>query len=142
MALRVNLGTLPLDRDEYGPYNQLGLHFAALYRFRATAYRSGTGSGTSSAASAAKEKPFMPADTHALTEKIAALPAERLGEVEDFVDFLAAKARRLAAMDRLLAIAPALEAAGAPPVTDDEVQAEIDAMRAARPSRSSRADRS
>ena len=84
----------------------------------------------------------MPADMHALTEKIAALPAERLSEVEDFVDFLAAKTRRLAAMDRLLAIAPALEAAGAPPATDDEVQAEIDAMRAARRPRGSRADRS
>lgn len=48
------------------------------------------------------------------------------------MDFLAAKARRLAAMDRLLAVAPALEAAGASPVTDDEIQAEVDAVRAPR----------
>lgn len=70
--------------------------------------------------------------TQALLEKIQALPPERLGEVEDFVDFLAAKARRLAAMDRLLAIVPALETAGAPPITEDEIQAEVDAVRSVR----------
>jgi uncharacterized protein DUF2281 len=50
-------------------------------------------------------------NAQALLEKIRALPPERLGEVEDFVDFLAAKTQRLAAMDRPLAVAPALEAA-------------------------------
>lgn len=30
----------------------------------------------------------MPADTQALIEKIRALPAERIAEVEDFVDFI------------------------------------------------------
>jgi hypothetical protein len=65
----------------------------------------------------------------ALLEKIQALPPERLGEVEDFVDFLNAKSRRMAALDRLLAIAPALEAAGAPALTEDEIQAEVDAVR-------------
>jgi hypothetical protein len=83
----------------------------------------------------------MPADTQALIEKIQALPAERIAEVEDFVDFLATKARRLAALDRLLAIAPALEAAGAPPMTEEEIAAEVDAVRAARRSRSAGADR-
>jgi hypothetical protein len=77
----------------------------------------------------------MPANAQALMEKIQALPPERLGEVEDFVDFLAAKARRIAAMDRLLAIAPALEAAGVPPMTEDEIQAEVDAVRSARRAR-------
>jgi hypothetical protein len=81
-------------------------------------------------------------NAQALLEKIQALPPERLGEVEDFVDFLAAKTRRLAAMDRLLAIAPALEAAGVPPMTEDEIQAEVDAVRAARRVRGSGADRS
>lgn len=33
----------------------------------------------------------MPANTRALIEKIAALPAERIAEVEDFVDFIAAR---------------------------------------------------
>ncbi|MGH7046479.1 MAG: DUF2281 domain-containing protein [Stellaceae bacterium] len=75
-------------------------------------------------------------------EKIQALPPERLSEVEDFVDFLAAKTRREAALDRLFAIAPALEAAGAPPITEDEIQAEVDAVRAERQARSSGADRS
>jgi hypothetical protein len=30
----------------------------------------------------------MPADTKSLIEKIRALPAERIAEIEDFVDFL------------------------------------------------------
>jgi hypothetical protein len=81
-------------------------------------------------------------DARALIEKIQALPPERLSEVEDFVDFLVAKTRREAALDRLFAIAPALEAAGAPPITEDEIQAEVDAVRAERRARSSGADRS
>jgi hypothetical protein len=75
-------------------------------------------------------------NAQALLEKIQALPPERLDEVEDFVDFLAAKTRRLAALDRLLAIAPALEAAGVPPMTEEEIQAEVDAVRAERRARS------
>ena len=77
-----------------------------------------------------------------LIKKIEALPAERVAEVENFVDFLAAKARRLSAFDRLLAIAPALEAAGAPAVTEDQVAAEVATVRAARRSRNAGADRS
>jgi hypothetical protein len=85
----------------------------------------------------------MPANAQVLIEKIQALPPDRMAEVEDFVDFLAAKTRRLAALDRLLAIAPALEAAGVPPMTEDEVQAEVDAVRAERRQRrGSGADRS
>jgi len=71
----------------------------------------------------------MPA-SQALIDKTQVLPPERLGEVEDFVDFLNAKSRRLAALDRLLAVAPALEAAGAPAIIEDEIQAEVDALRA------------
>ena len=81
-------------------------------------------------------------DAQALIEKIEALPPERIAEVEDFVDFIAAKERRLAALDRLLAIAPALEAAGVPPMTEDEIRAEVAAVRAARRARNSGADRS
>jgi hypothetical protein len=55
--------------------------------------------------------------------------------VEDFVDFLAAKAKRFAALDRLLSIPPALEAAGIPPMTEDDIDAEIKAARAERRSR-------
>ncbi len=77
-------------------------------------------------------------NAQALLEKIQALPPERLGEVEDFVDFLAAQTRRIAALDRLLAIAPALEAAGVASMTEEELQAEVDAVRAARRARGAR----
>jgi hypothetical protein len=46
-------------------------------------------------------------DTHSLIEKIKALPPERLDEVEDFVDFIAARAG-----DRALSLAAS--AASAP----------------------------
>jgi hypothetical protein len=71
-----------------------------------------------------------------LLEKLKALPPERRAEVEDFVDFLAAKARKQAAFDRLLAIAPALQAAGVAPLTEEQMQAEIKAARAERRTRS------
>lgn len=84
----------------------------------------------------------MPADVQTLVDKIQSLPADRRAEVEDFVDFLASRTRRLAALDRLLAIAPALEAAGAAPMTEDEIAAEVAAARADRHRRSAGADRS
>jgi len=84
----------------------------------------------------------MAADRDLLIEKIQALPQERIAEVEDFVDFLAGKARRLGALDRLLAVAPALEAAGAPRLTEEEIEAEVKAARAGRRDRIGRADRS
>jgi hypothetical protein len=74
-------------------------------------------------------------NARALLEKIQALPPDQVGEVEDFVDFLAAKNRQLAAMDRFLAVAPALEAAGAAPITEDEILAEVKVVRAARQAR-------
>ena len=76
-----------------------------------------------------------PADTEALIEKIRALPADKIAEVEDFVEFLSTKTRRLAALNRLLAIVPALEAAGAPPITEEEIIAEVEAVRAERRAR-------
>lgn len=84
----------------------------------------------------------MAADTQALIEKIRALPQERIAEVEDFVDFLAGKARRVDALDRLLSIVPALEAAGVPSMTEAEIDAEVAAVRAARRGRAGGADRS
>lgn len=83
----------------------------------------------------------MNAQVQQLLEKLQALPPERRAEVEDFVDFLAAKARKQAAFDRLLAIAPALAAAGVEPMTEDEINAEIKAARAERRARAARADR-
>jgi hypothetical protein len=84
----------------------------------------------------------MPSDKQTLIDKIQALPAERIAEVEDFVDFIASKGRRLEALDRLLALAPALEAAGAPKLTEEEIDAEVKAARAGRRGRTARADRS
>jgi hypothetical protein len=75
-----------------------------------------------------------PAD-ELLLEKLRALPPERRAEVEDFIDFLSDQAKKRAAWDRLLAIAPALEAAGIPPMSTEEVDAEIKAARAERRAR-------
>lgn len=68
----------------------------------------------------------------ALMRKLKSLSPQQLAEVQDFVEFLAAKAKRQAAWDRLLAVAPALEAAGVAPMTEDEIDAEIQAARAER----------
>lgn len=70
-----------------------------------------------------------------LLSKIRTLSPQQVAEVEDFVEFLATKARKRSALDRLLAIAPALEAAGAAPMSEDEIAAEIDAARAERRAR-------
>lgn len=42
---------------------------------------------------------------------------------------------RLAALARLLAAAPGIESAGAPSITEDEIAAEVEAVRAARRAR-------
>lgn len=67
-----------------------------------------------------------------LISKIRMLSSQQVAEVEDFVEFLAAKAGRSSALDRLLSIAPALEAAGAAQMTDEEITAEVKAARAER----------
>ena len=64
-----------------------------------------------------------------LISKIRTLSPQQVAEVENFVEFLAAKANRLAAFDRLLSIAPALQAAGSPPISEDEIAAEVKAAR-------------
>ena len=84
----------------------------------------------------------MSSGKQALIAKIEALPAERIAEVEDFVDFIAAKARRLSALERLRAIAPALKAAGALSLTEEEIEAEVNAVRAVQRVSSANADRS
>jgi hypothetical protein len=64
-----------------------------------------------------------------LISKLRTLSPQQVAEVEDFVEFLAGKARKRAAFDRLLAIAPALEAAGVAPMTEAEIAAEVQAVR-------------
>ena len=76
----------------------------------------------------------------ALMSKIRMLSPQQLAEVEDFVEFLAARSKKSAALDRLLAIAPALEAAGAEPIGEDEIAAEIKAARAERRARQAAKD--
>lgn len=71
----------------------------------------------------------------ALIETLKSLPPQQRAEVEDFVEFLAAKAKKRAAWDRLMAIAPALEAAGVTPMSEDEIDAEVEAARAERRAR-------
>jgi hypothetical protein len=58
-----------------------------------------------------------------MNAKIRSLSPQQVAEVEDFVEFLAAKSRKNAAPDRLLAIAPALEAAGVPQMSEEEIAA-------------------
>jgi len=82
----------------------------------------------------------MSANEMKLLEKLRQLPVEKLIEVEDFVDFLANKARRQAAFDRLLAIAPALQAAGVEPMSDEEVVALVKEVRAERRASRERAE--
>lgn len=67
-----------------------------------------------------------------LIAKIKALSPQQVVEVVDFVEFLAAKTAKRAAIDRLLAIAPALEAAGVQPMSEEEIAAEVQAARAQR----------
>lgn len=76
----------------------------------------------------------MSASPEVLLEKLKALPPQRRAEVEDFVDFLTRKESRRTALDRLLTIAPALEAAGQQ-VSEDQIAAEVKAARAERRSR-------
>ena len=70
-----------------------------------------------------------------LVSKIRTLSPQQVSEVEDFVEFLTAKARKRSALDRLLAIAPALKAAGVAPMSEEEIAAEINAARAERRAR-------
>jgi hypothetical protein len=51
------------------------------------------GSIRSGSAGAVPDGLTMPAHTEALIDKIQALPPERISEVEDFVDFIAARER-------------------------------------------------
>jgi uncharacterized protein DUF2281 len=86
---------------------------------------------------------LMSTQSELLIEKLKALPPEQQAEVEDFVDFLVGKAKKKDALDRLLAIAPALEKAGIPPMTEEEINEEVRAVRREQRARSegNRADR-
>ena len=64
-----------------------------------------------------------------LIQKLQELPPQRLAEVEDFVEFLAAREMRSTAGARLGASLAKLDALNLPALTDDEINAEIQAAR-------------
>ncbi len=68
----------------------------------------------------------------ALIQKLEKLPTRRLAEVEDFVEFLAAREARNVAGTQLGESLARLDAANLAPVTDEEIEAEIKAARAER----------
>ena len=76
----------------------------------------------------------MPAIESALIEKLKSLPPQRLAEVRDFVEFLAAREERAAAA-RLGDALGKLDVLGGPPVSDEEIEAEIHAARQDRAAR-------
>lgn len=64
-----------------------------------------------------------------LIEKLQKLPPQRLAEVEDFVEFLAAREERAAAGARLGESLAKLDALSLRPLSDGEIEAEIQAAR-------------
>ncbi len=64
-----------------------------------------------------------------LIARIRTLSPQQVIEVDDFIEFLASKSKRSTALDRLLAIAPALEAVGAESINEDQIAAEVEAAR-------------
>ena len=68
-------------------------------------------------------------------QKLQKLPAQRLAEVEDFVEFLAAREARTAAGARLGESLAKLDAVNLPLLSDEEIEAEIEAARAERRAR-------
>jgi hypothetical protein len=74
----------------------------------------------------------MNAITPALIQKLQQLPQQRLAEVEDFVEFLAARESRSVAGASLGESIAKLDKLNLPPLTDEEIDAELQAARKAR----------
>jgi hypothetical protein len=64
-----------------------------------------------------------------LMERLRKLPPARVAEVADFVEFLASREERAAAGQRLTDGLARLDALNLPAVSEDEVEAEIQAAR-------------
>ena len=64
-----------------------------------------------------------------LIERLKKLPPNRVAEVVDFVEFLAAREERAEAAQRLTEGLARLDALDLPPVSEDEVEDEIQATR-------------
>ena len=67
-----------------------------------------------------------------LLQRLKVLPPERVAEVVDFVEFLAAREQRGAAAQRLTDAMARLDALNFPPVSEDEIEDEVQAVRRAR----------
>lgn len=70
-----------------------------------------------------------------LIQKLQKLPAQRLAEVEDFVEFLAIREARAEAGNKLGESLAQLDALNLPPLSDEEIEAEIQAARQERTAR-------
>lgn len=64
-----------------------------------------------------------------LLERLRKLPPTRLAEVVDFVEFLAAREERAAAAARLGRSFDTIDALGLPPLSEEEIEAEVQADR-------------
>jgi len=71
----------------------------------------------------------MAAIPTALLEKMQSLPPQRMAEVEDFVEFLALREARTIASSKLIDSLAKLDALQLPPITEEEIEAEIQAAR-------------
>ena len=77
----------------------------------------------------------MTAIDPALIDKLQRLPPQRQAEVRDFVEFLAAREERAAAGVRLGKSLERLDGLELPPLSDQEIEAEIQAARQERAAR-------
>ena len=64
-----------------------------------------------------------------LMQGLKSLPPERVSEVLDFVEFLAERVKREAATQRMTEAFTELRKLNLPPISDDEINAEIQAIR-------------
>ena len=64
-----------------------------------------------------------------LIARLKTLPEHRLAEVVDFVEFLAVREERVAAAQRLTDSLARLDALSLPPITEDEIEAAVQAAR-------------
>lgn len=76
-----------------------------------------------------------PAAPKALLAKLKKLPPEGQRQVADFVEFLAAREQRRQAGEELRVMMDKLADADIPPMSMDEIQAEVKAVRRARRAR-------
>lgn len=70
-----------------------------------------------------------------LIERLKKLPPDKVAEVIDFVEFLAGREERAAAAQRLTEGLNRLDALNEPPISEDEVENEVQAVRRARRAR-------